>query len=105
MNKSREKSRKRQSREKSRERVMPTMEEPTIFTDKHRIAALERGNCANIDWTANHQNLDRGFKPGDKIWVYGETAPHFGFLCTIEKIDIKPIRRYNDQVKMRVCAK
>jgi len=95
----------REKMKKSKERVMPTMEEPTIFTDKYRIAALDRGNCAHIDWTSNHQNLSRGFKPGDEIWVYGETPPHYGTLCTIQKIEIKPIKRYSDQVKISVCAK
>lgn len=83
---------------------MPVMEEATIFTDKYRIAALERGERAHIDWTANHQNLNMRLKEGDEIWVYGDTPPHCGYLCIIEKLDIRPIRKYNDLFKMTVAV-
>ena len=87
-----------------KEQLTPAMESETIFTDKHRIAALERGNRAHIDWTSNHQNIDQELKRGDEIWVYGDTHPHRGSLCAIEKVDTMRRKKYGDLLKMTVSA-
>ena len=89
---------------KNKDQPMPTMESETIFTDKHRMAALERGDRAHIDWTSNHQNIDQELVRGDEILVYGDTAPHRGFLCVIEKVNTKQRKRYNDLLKVTVKA-
>lgn len=82
---------------------LPNVKEPTIFTDKYRIAALKRGNRAHIDWTSNHQNLNSESKVGDEVWIYPETPPHLGLFCVIEKIDIKRTRRYGTLMKVTAC--